>query len=323
MSPARAPGRVDRALAPVDRWQRRHTVPAFAVGVLRKGGDDRSGRLAGLIAYYGFLSLFPATLAFVSIVAFVLGGTDAEDTITGTLSQIPVVGADLASGGLRGSGTALAIGVLLALWAGLGAMNAAQDAFNDVYWIPRAERPGYAPRRVRSLVALVVLGLGLVAGGAASNLAAFAPWLSQWTRPLAFVLAAALYTGLFVLAFQILVARSVPWQRLLPGAAFGAVGYTTLVALGGVYVNLAVTRAQATYGTFAIVIGLLAWLHLLARVAVLAAEVNVVAAERLWPRGLTHHDPTPADARAARFAAGATRQYAQDVLAEALEDRPT
>jgi uncharacterized BrkB/YihY/UPF0761 family membrane protein len=54
---------------------------------------------------------------------------------------------------------------------------------------------------------------------------------------------------------------------------------------------------SATYGLFAIVLGLLAWIFLQARLVVYAAEVNVVRVERLWPRSLAA-PTTEADARA-------------------------
>ena len=58
--------------------------------------------------------------------------------------------------------------------------------------------------------------------------------------------------------------------------------------------------ASQTYGTFAVVIGLLSWLYLQAQVTLLAAEVNVVRAGRLWPRSLVtdSNDLTEADRRA-------------------------
>ena len=59
-----------------------------------------------------------------------------------------------------------------------------------------------------------------------------------------------------------------------------------------------VQGASDTYGTFAVVIGLLAWLYLLAQMSVAAAEVNVVAARRLWPRSLITDHLTDADRRA-------------------------
>ena len=63
---------MSRLLAWLDRLQRGHIALAFPVAVLKKFGDDRASRLAALIAYYAFFSLFPLLLAFVSILGFVL-----------------------------------------------------------------------------------------------------------------------------------------------------------------------------------------------------------------------------------------------------------
>jgi uncharacterized BrkB/YihY/UPF0761 family membrane protein len=54
--------------------------------------------------------------------------------------------------------------------------------------------------------------------------------------------------------------------------------------LGGYYVGHVIRGASHTYGFFAVVIGLLSWMYLLAQWVVLAAEVNVVRYDKLWPR---------------------------------------
>ena len=56
-------------------------------------------------------------------------------------------------------------------------------------------------------------------------------------------------------------------------------------------------HTSQVYGVFAIVLGLLFWLYLGARLTLYAAEVNVVAARRLWPCSLLQppagqHQPT-------------------------------
>jgi uncharacterized BrkB/YihY/UPF0761 family membrane protein len=59
--------------------------------------------------------------------------------------------------------------------------------------------------------------------------------------------------------------------------------------------------AGNTYGTFAIVIGLLSWIYLAVHITLLAAEGNVVARYRLWPRSFSlvfEQSPTEADRRA-------------------------
>ena len=65
-----------------------------------------------------------------------------------------------------------------------------------------------------------------------------------------------------------------------------AVLWELLQLAGGFYVNHVIRHATNTYGLFATVIGLLAWLHLGAQATLYAAEINVVLTRRLWPRSL-------------------------------------
>src|SRR5699024_9844068 len=69
-------------------------------------------------------------------------------------------------------------------------------------------------------------------------------------------------------------------------------------------VNDKVQGAVGTYGTFALVIGLISWFYLLALVTMVCAEINVVRSQRLWPRGLSalnRRASTRADVRAYRL----------------------
>ena len=65
-------GTAQRLLRRADEAQRNRPVLAFPFAVLKKFGDDRAGQMAALIAYYGFFSLFPLLLVFVTVVAFVI-----------------------------------------------------------------------------------------------------------------------------------------------------------------------------------------------------------------------------------------------------------
>jgi uncharacterized BrkB/YihY/UPF0761 family membrane protein len=93
--------------------------------------------------------------------------------------------------------------------------------------------------------------------------------------------------GLFWLGFRLLTSRDVSWRQLRGGAIAAAVAYEILQALGGYYVGHVVKGASATYGTFALVIGLLSWIYLATHITLLAAEANVVATRRLWPRSFS------------------------------------
>src|SRR3954447_17988176 len=99
----------------LDRWQQATTLTAFPAAVLKKFLDDGASRLAALIAFWGFFSLFPLLLAFVSVLGFLLEGDPGfqQDVLDSTVASIPVIGEQLAHdpASLEGSGLALAVGV--------------------------------------------------------------------------------------------------------------------------------------------------------------------------------------------------------------------
>src|SRR5881394_202872 len=95
----------------LDRRQQRHRRIGFLAAVVRKFSDDQAGQLAALIAYYGFVSLFPLLLVLVTVLGFVLqGDPDLQQKILdGTLGQFPILSEQLKLHSLSGSGVALAI----------------------------------------------------------------------------------------------------------------------------------------------------------------------------------------------------------------------
>jgi YihY family inner membrane protein len=288
------------ALAPVrafDRYQQRHDWIGFPVAVLKKFSDDGAGNAAALIAYYGFFSLFPLLLLFVTILGFVLeGNPSAQHSIeTSVLNQFPVVGQSLQTHSLTGSTTGLVVGALGALLSGLGITLAAQNAFNTVYAVPHKARPNPVVGRLRGLKMLVVFGLLQIVSSVASGLVG-----GGLGGPGAFVAGIAvsllLNLVLFFAVFRLLTDDTVTTRELRPGILVATVAWTILQAVGGVYISHVVKGADNTYGTFATVIGLLVWLFLGARVLVYAAEINTVLTRRLWPRSILD-PPVPADRR--------------------------
>ena len=119
-----------------DRVQRERSGMAIPLATIKKFGEDRAGQLAALIAYYGFFSLFPLMLAFVTILGLVLEEDSSlrQLLVDSALAQFPIIGDQIKQnvGSLQGSGLALALGVGGALWAGLGGIKAAQNAMDQV-----------------------------------------------------------------------------------------------------------------------------------------------------------------------------------------------
>jgi YihY family inner membrane protein len=289
---------LSRPLRPFDRFQQRHAALGIPIAVLRKFSDDQAGGYAALIAYYAFVAIFPLLLVFTTILGFVLqDDPDAyERVVNTTLAQIPVIGESLRNQSLRGSGVALAVGLVGTLLAGLGVTVAAQNALNHVYAVPRRRRPDPIMSRLRGLATLCVLGLLQVVSTAVSGLAAGGLG-GMWTATGGIALSLVVNAILFTAAFRLLVDGTIRTQELWPGVALATVGWTALQALGGIYVTHVIANATDTYGTFATVLGLIAWLYLGARVVVYAAEINTVLSRRLWPRSLFTPPVLEADRR--------------------------
>ena len=98
----------------LDRRQQRSRRLAFVAAVVKKFSDDQGGQLAALIAYYGFVAIFPLLLVTVTVLGFVLQGDPAEQQriLNGTLGQFPLISDQLKLHSLSGSGVALAIGII-------------------------------------------------------------------------------------------------------------------------------------------------------------------------------------------------------------------
>ena len=115
---------------------------------------------------------------------------------------------------------------------------------------------------------------------------------------LAFVVSLVLNFGLFWLAFRLATAKDITWRQLWLGAAISAVIWQILQAFGGYFLSHQIAHASPLYGTFALVLGLIAWLYLQAQLTLYAVEINVVRAYRLWPRSLAPPPYTEQDRRA-------------------------
>jgi YihY family inner membrane protein len=304
--------RIEGLLRAVDRFQQRHVLLAFPIGVVKKFGDDEAGKHAALLAYYGFMSLFPLLLVFVTLLGYALANNQElqERVIDALVSQFPVLGFEIEDSvsTIQGSGIGLVVGIVGTLWGGLGITQSAQDAMNAVWNIPRRRRPSYWFRLARGLGSLLVVIVAVFAATVLAQLGRISSGIGG--RLLPFAGSLLLNLLLLVVLFQVLTGMWVPWRRLLPGAVCGAVGWSVLQTLGVFIVDRQLQEANLIYGVFAVVIVLLSWMYLSAQLLLYAAELNVVLARRLWPRSLLQPPLTEPDRRVLT------------ALAEAEERRP-
>jgi membrane protein len=135
---------------------------------------------------------------------------------------------------------------------------------------------------------------------------------------------------LYFASFTVLTPKVIGQRGLLPGAIMGAVGFTALITVGTGLMTHQLKNASSTYGAFGSVIGIVAFLLLLAKLTMYAAELGPVLSRKLYPRALPlGGEPTEADRRVLADEVHAQRSrsdqaigvgFGDDAAAEAASD---
>ncbi|MEU3338750.1 YihY/virulence factor BrkB family protein [Streptomyces sp. NPDC002144] len=305
-------------LARLDRYQRRHRRAGMPLAVVYKFFDDQATYLAALLAYYGFVSLFPLLLFLVAILSSALHGNPQlqHSVLHSALGEFPVIGDQLGHSihSFHGSGAAVAVGVTGSVYGALGVSQAVQHALNKIFAVPRHARPDPLRSRLRGLYFLLLLAAGLgvttALSAAESATGAFGTHLAIGLRIAVGVAGIVVDAALLLLSFRLMTRRRLPMRSMRGPALAAACAWQVLQWGGSYYIGHVLRGATATYGMFGIVLGLLAWIYLAAVVYLATAEVIAVRHLRLWPRSLmtpfTDHVRLAAgDLRAYRFYANA------------------
>ena len=292
-------GPVSKVLGAVDGWQRRHRWAGVPYAVTKKFGDDNANLVVVALAWYGFTAIFPLLLVVVTLFGFI-GAQSIGTGIVHTLQEFPVIGSNFQAssrGTLHGSVTGLVIGLIGLVYGAQGVTQTAQQAMATVWNIPQVERTGFLPRLGRSLAGLVTIGLAFTINAFVTTYATGGTNNYLFRIP---VLAGLLVinAGLYFATFTVLTAKAIGPRGHLPGAIAGAVAFTALITIGTGLVTHQLKHANATYGAFGTVIGIVTFLLLLAKLSIYAAELNPVLARGLYPRALPlGGEPTEADRR--------------------------
>jgi len=290
-------GALRRVMTALDGWQRRSRWAGVPYAVMKKFGDDNANLLVVALAWYGFTAIFPLLLVVITLFGFI-GQQSIGSGILHTLHEFPVIGSSFnpeRPGALHGSTLGLVVGLVGLLYGAQGVTQTAQQAMATVWNIPQNRLTGFFPRLGRSLAGLFTIGSAFVinafvTGYATGGTASYAIRIP--------VLAGLLVVnaGLYFASFTVLTAKAVGPRGLLPGAIAGAVAFTALITIGTGLITHQLKNASATYGAFGSVIGVVAFLLLLAKLTMYAAELNPVLARGLYPRALPlGGEPTDAD----------------------------
>jgi uncharacterized BrkB/YihY/UPF0761 family membrane protein len=290
----------------VTTLRRRHVAIDVFVDTLDGWRRHISGRNASVLAFFGFLSIFPLLLAATTILGFVLEGNEdlQQRIIDGALADVPVLGQQLEAdpASLNGSWLALIIGLGAALWSATKAFVALQGAQDDIWEVDVDHRDAMPKQRGKALLGLLFIGAAQV-GSVLITAVVNAAGLPELGRVA--LLAATVTINISVLAamFRYLTAARPSWRDIWPGALIAGLLYSVLQYFGTGIVRQITSNAGDTYGQFALVLGLVTWLSLLSVAALMSTEFNAAlvrhrdgSLERLQPvaEGGAQPDPTTA-----------------------------
>jgi membrane protein len=273
--------------------------------------------MAAQLAYYFFLSLFPALLIAVALTSFfspkvldqivrsfgVFTPPEVLNVVQGQLQQI------------RGAGhvSLLTFGVLGALWSSSSAMSAIIDTLNRAYGIQEA-RPWWKTQSLAIILTIalslfVLISFTLVVGGPeiAERLATrvglgqvFAwTWkILQW--PVVFLLV----SEAFALVYYLAPDAEQMWPWILPGAHLATLLWL-LISLGFRFYVVHFGEYNKMYGTIGAAIVLLTWFYLSGVTLLFGAELNSEI-EHASPYGKDEGEKVPGEHRHWLFR---SRQY--------------
>lgn len=250
-------------------------------------GDVNGSALAAAVTYFAFLSFFPILALSFGVIGFIARAYPrADEDLVEAISEVlpGLVGGD---NGLQlstfqdNAPSILSVGILLALYSGLGWLSGMRTALVEVFEEPEREQPGFVVGKLRDVLALLTLGLVLLFSVAVSGVATKVAepllelvGLGAGAEPFLWVLAllvgVAASTLLFFAFFKVLATPDAPSRSLWSGAVIGAVAFEILKQLSTVL--LQATREQPAVQAFGIALVLLVWINYFSRVIVLAAS---------------------------------------------------
>lgn len=284
---------------------------------------------AAAMTYFSVLSLVPLLMIAFAVAAFVLAGNQAllgelkfqivqsappglAETLTSVIDQA-----------IESRGSVGILGLLAALYAGLGWMGHLREALS-AQWDQPPETPGFVRTKVFDLLALLGLGLALIASFAVTGAGTqFADVLLDligmsevwWARWLFFLVALALSVAGMWLVFVWVIARlprqPVTLRSAVPAALLAAIGFEALKQVFAVYLDQ-VTQTP-TGQLFGPVIGIMVFAFFVSRFVLFATAWAATAGENR--QQAPPSPPSPAVLRPQVVVASRTDARSASVLA--------
>ena len=290
----------------------------------KEAQSDQVPLLAGGVAFFGFLAIFPGLIATVLIYGLVVDPATVREQVSALGNALPSEARQILTDHLESLtstsastlGIGVAISVALALWSASGGIGYLITAINTAY--DEAEERGFVKRKLLALgltlatvvFLVVVIALVAVAPAVFDSLVESGPirWLFEairWALLLVLIMAA------LAVLYRTSPDRDAPKMRWVSvGAAIATVLWIGASLGFSLYVDNFGSYGK-TYGALAGVVVLMLWLWISAYAVLLGAEINAES-EQQTIRDSTKGPPEPLGERGAVKAdsvpAGATTE---------------
>ena len=253
----------------------------------KAGGTDNIHVLAGGVAFFAFLAIFPTLISLITVFGLVADPAQATRRIGAYTSSLPQAPQQLINDQLaavaRGGGGSLGLGLVLSLLVALWLASTGTQSLIS------AVNMAYDEEESRGTAKLGALAGGLTLCGAVFVLLAlaliavtpavlggldFGPGVRVTVEVVRWLLLVALFTVALAVVYRVAPDRVSPRLRWV---SVGAVVATALWLLGSVAFTLYITNFGSynkTYGALAGVVVLMLWLYLTSYVVLLGAEIN-------------------------------------------------
>jgi membrane protein len=267
-----------------DQWK------AVAAGAYSRFGEVQLTDRAAALAYYGFLSLFPALIVAVALLALLGSYPETYNSIIDTLHQAaPGTAVDTIDSALRdvmqgrGAGGLLGIGLVVAFVIASGAVGAAIRALETINGT-RTSATFVRSNLTRVWLTVVLMALFLIAfaslliAGPIFGSISKSAGLGDTGRTVIAVLRYPVGMTALLVATLLLYSLGPAGTRRrlsehLPGALLAAVLWV-LASIGFSFYVSRFSSYDATYGTLGAVIVLLVWIYVISIAMLVGALVN-------------------------------------------------
>jgi membrane protein len=249
--------------------------------------DNRLLAVAGGVAFYSLLAIFPAVAAFVSLYGLIADASTIDAHLSLAAGVFPAGAVELlheqitriAAKSDAKLGLGFITGLAVALWSANAGMKAIIDALNVVY--DEKEKRSFVRLNLLSLLFTIVailslmIALGVVviapmvfSAFGLSSLLGFAIAALRW--PLLLALAAIALAAIYRFGPSRTEAR---WQWLSVGSVAAAIAWLIGSVLFSWYIGH-FGAYDATYGSLGAAVGMMMWMWISAIVILLGGELN-------------------------------------------------